>query len=531
MAKATGGNDKSLRDSEERYQAFLRNSQEGIWRIELEKPVPITLPPSRQIKLFYKYSYMAECNDAMARMYGLTSSEELVGTRLGDLLIESDPNNIAYLTAFIKSGYKLSGVESHEKDKDGKDKYFRNSLTGIVEDGRIVRAWGTQQDITDQHNAITDKIKSEAHLQLALKASKLGTWEWNVETNELIWSDELKKIYGLQPKDEITFEKYLNMLHPEDRKLMLNKIKQALKSRQPYSHEHRIIWPDGSVHWMLGQGRAYFKDGKPKYIIGTAMNIEDVKSAMQRSAELELKNQQLERRRQELTELNNAKDDFISIASHQLRTPATGVKQYIGMLLEGFAGPLTEEQRTMLQAAYSSNERQINIVNDLLKVAQLDSGKIKLQKKKINICTLVADIVHEQRAKFTKRNQQLIIQKPDQKIFCTVDDRLLRMVLENLIDNASKYSPGNTTVKVSLVKKPGQLSIKLADNGIGIEKEELPKLFQKFSRIENKHTSTVEGTGLGLYWSKTAVEMHGGKIKVTSKPGIGSTFTIQLPCR
>ncbi|MDQ3123637.1 MAG: ATP-binding protein [bacterium] len=531
MAKTAGGKTSASWDNEERYRAFLRNSQEGIWRIELEKPLSIKWHPDKQIKHMYQYGYLAECNDAMARMYGFDAPEQLLGARLGDLLIEDDPNNIEYLKAFIKSGYKLSGVESHEKDKDGKDKYFRNSLTGIIENDHILRAWGTQQDVTDQHDAIAEKLKSEARLQLAIKASKLGTWEWNIETGELIWSKELKSLFGLKQNAKITFEKYQKLVHPDDRKVLLKVIEQALKTAEPYSIEQRIFWPDGSVHLILGQGQAFLKDGKPEYIIGTSLNIDEIKQAMHRSAELELKNERLERKRQELQLLNNAKDDFISIASHQLRTPATGVKQYIGMLLEGFAGTLTEEQRTMLIAAYQSNDRQITIVNDLLKVAQIDSGKIKINKQKINVSALIANIVHEQRTKFADRSQQMIIKKPTDKIFCTIDERLFRMIIENLIDNASKYSPPGSNIKVALTCNAHKLEIGVTDNGIGIDKKDLSKLFQKFSRIENKYNSAVEGTGLGLYWSKTATEMHGGKIKVTSTPGKGSTFSVLIPCK
>ena len=644
-------------ESDERYQAFLGNSQEGIWRIELEQPISIKLPPKKQIKLMYQYGYLAECNDAMARMYGFKNAKQLLGIRLSDLLIESDPANTAYLAALIENNYKLSGVESHEKDREGNDKYFRNSLIGIIEDGYITRAWGTQQDITDQHQAIADKLKSEAHLKFALSASKLGTWEWNVQTNELTWSDELKVLFGMKTKDTITFEKYQTLIHPADRKKMLKVIQGALKTGEPYSMEHRVLYPNGDVHWLLGQGQASLKDDKVEYMIGTAMNIdeqknfefklteselrfrtmadtapvliwmagpdmlisylnkpwqeytgrklkqdlgngwreiihpddlercvktyeacfkrrqsfsieyrmrrwdgvyrlvvdrgsprfsskdeflgyigscndiEDIKRAVQRSTELEMKNQQLELRRQELVALNTAKDEFISIASHQLRTPATGVKQYVGMLLEGFAGALTEEQRAMLTAAYQSNERQINIVNDLLKVAQIDSGKIKIQKRKTDIRKLIEDIIGEQRPSFTQRNQLLLVNKSRGEQFCRIDERLIRMVVENLIDNAGKYSPVGANVKVIVNHNKNRLIIKVRDMGIGISKQDQTRLFQKFSRLENSHTSSVEGTGLGLYWSKTAVELHGGKIKIDSKPGKGSAFIIDIPCK
>jgi len=139
----------ALRQGEERYRAFVTQSTEGIWRFEFAEPLPVNQPEAEQIEHFYRHSYLAECNDAMAQMYGYASAHELAGTRLGDLLVRSDPSNEAMLRVFIGSGYRLADVESHERDRDGQPKVFLNNLVGIVEDGLLKRAWGTQRDITD----------------------------------------------------------------------------------------------------------------------------------------------------------------------------------------------------------------------------------------------------------------------------------------------------------------------------------------------------------------------------------------------
>jgi len=127
----------------ERYRAFIENSTEGIWRFEAEPPIPIHLSEEEQIDAFYSRGYLAEANNAFARMYGFTRGEELVGTRLGDFLVRDDPKNIAYLRAFIGSNYRLEGAESVETDSAGNTKHFINTLTGIVTDGNLVRAWGS----------------------------------------------------------------------------------------------------------------------------------------------------------------------------------------------------------------------------------------------------------------------------------------------------------------------------------------------------------------------------------------------------
>jgi len=144
----------SLRASEARYRAFVAMSSEGIWRTELRQPLSTSLPIDAQIEAFYAHGYLAECNDAMAQMYGYERAEELVGKRLGELLIREDPRNHAYLGAFIDNGYRLEGAESHEHDRDGKRRVFRNSLVGVVEDGMLLRAWGTQRDVTVEVEAL-----------------------------------------------------------------------------------------------------------------------------------------------------------------------------------------------------------------------------------------------------------------------------------------------------------------------------------------------------------------------------------------
>src|SRR5215212_40819 len=139
---------RALRESEERYRAFIANSSEGIWRFELANPVPTDLPEDEQIELCYRHGYLAECNDAMARMYGFERAGEITGARLGDLLIREDPANVEYLRAFIRSGYRLTDAESVETDREGRRRYFLNNLVGVLEGGNLLRAWGTQRDAT-----------------------------------------------------------------------------------------------------------------------------------------------------------------------------------------------------------------------------------------------------------------------------------------------------------------------------------------------------------------------------------------------
>lgn len=226
-------------------------------------------------------------------------------------------------------------------------------------------------------------------------------------------------------------------------------------------------------------------------------------------------------------ELDQAKDDFVSLVSHQLRTPATAVKQFLGMIREGYAGKVTKEQEDFVETAYESNERQIGIIDDLLNVSRLDLGKLKPSLQSIDITALMKDIYQIMLPKAAERNQTLELDAPTSYTLMA-DPNIIRMAIENFVDNASKYTPDGGTIKLSVKKVGKHVNIAIADNGVGIAAKDLKKLYKKFSRIDNKLSVLRGGSGLGLYIARQIIELHHGKLLVESKVGKGTTFTIQL---
>lgn len=229
-----------------------------------------------------------------------------------------------------------------------------------------------------------------------------------------------------------------------------------------------------------------------------------------------------------LAKVNEAKDVFLSVASHQLRTPATSVKQYLGMVLNGFAGDLEPMQKEFLETAYRNNERQLKIVDDLLKVARLDAGQIVLQKKHVDITELIRSVIDDQAGTFKQKEQNVVI-AVDKPVHGSIDENNMRMVFENLIDNASKYSEVKSDIIVEITKAGKWLSCKVRDSGIGISEEDQRKLFKKFSRSDEAFSHSPNGSGLGLYWAREIVKLHNGHIQLTSTKGKGSTFEVMLP--
>jgi signal transduction histidine kinase len=233
--------------------------------------------------------------------------------------------------------------------------------------------------------------------------------------------------------------------------------------------------------------------------------------------------------RDQLKGLNDAKDEFISLASHQLRTPATAVKQYVGMLIHGYTGELSEEQMSMLRLAYGNNERQLEIIEDLLRIAKVDAGKVYLEKSSCNVVQQIEAVIQEQAILFKNRGQSVVLHKPHRQIMAYIDPKLMLMVLENLLDNAGKYSPAGEQVTIDVEQTASYTNVSIKDHGVGISISDCQKLFKKFSRIDNPLSSSVKGTGLGLYWVKKVLDLHEGIIEVTSKLNEGSTFKIKMP--
>lgn len=233
--------------------------------------------------------------------------------------------------------------------------------------------------------------------------------------------------------------------------------------------------------------------------------------------------------RQKQQEVQTAKDDLLSLASHQLRTPATVVKQYVGMLLQGYGGTVTKQQADMLTNAYESNERQLEIINQLLYVARLDAGRITLHTQKVDIVKLVRGVARDQAEDIRTNKHKLTYDIPHKTLSARIDPHYIRMVLENLLSNAIKYTPEGGTIVLGADRDRGMVRLTVRDNGVGIPLSAQQTIFDKFSRVENELSTDVNGSGVGLYLTQQIVALHGGTIEVESAPDKGSTFIVRLP--
>jgi signal transduction histidine kinase len=244
---------------------------------------------------------------------------------------------------------------------------------------------------------------------------------------------------------------------------------------------------------------------------------------------LQVSNVKLEATYKKLEKLDKAKSEFISITSHQLRTPLTAIKGYISMIIDGTYGELREEAKRPMENVYRSNERLIKLVNQLLNLSKLEAGKIQFEPKPCSLEKIVSEVIDELKINAEKKGLSLRMEKTEDLPETLIDEDKLRQVLLNLLDNAIKYTQRGGVV-IELKKRYNYQEIRISDTGEGMTGEEIKDLFQSFSRASAGTQLHIEGAGIGLYIAKKFIEMHQGKIWAESPgKGKGSTFYIQLP--
>lgn len=342
---------------------------------------------------------------------------------------------------------------------------------------------------------LTKRLSQAAErLRMATKSAHIGVWEWDVVNNILVWDKQMYEVYGVDPKNfEGAFEAWTKGLHPEDAQQAQEEVQAALKGEEQYDTTFRIVWPDESVHCIRAFANVE-RNEAGEAIKMTGVNW-DVTQEM---------------------EIDRAKTEFVSLASHQLRTPLSAINWYVEMLLDGDAGRVTKKQRQFLEEVYASNQRMVKLVNSLLNVSRIELGTLLIQAQDLDVKKLLDEIIHELEAEITKKNIQVTKNIDPDIPNINADKNTLSMIMENLLSNAIKYTLEGGSVDVDLSQTDESLLFTVKDTGIGIPADQRDKIFTKLFRADNVHESDVEGTGLGLYLVKTILDKVGGEVSFKS---------------
>lgn len=263
-----------LQESRERYRTYIKQSTEGIWRFGFDVPVPVSTPLDELIKLCIESGFFAECNDAVARMYGLSAADDLIGKRLGDVFNLAEESTYEFLKAFIENGYRLTDTESHEYDAQGNDKYFLNNLIGMIEDGYLVSVWGTQRDITDLKKAESRLQKNVSLLTSTLEATGEGIVVLDLENNVEVYNKQFIEMFEIPERivEKVDYKSALNHIiqHLENAEEFIENTRQ-LKMQPEKTNLDLVKFKDGKIFERYSQPQ--LMDGK---ITGRVLSFRDI---------------------------------------------------------------------------------------------------------------------------------------------------------------------------------------------------------------------------------------------------------------
>ncbi len=230
--------------------------------------------------------------------------------------------------------------------------------------------------------------------------------------------------------------------------------------------------------------------------------------------------------------IERMKTEFVSLAAHQLRTPLSAIKWTLRMLLDGDLGAVTKEQREFIEKTYNSNERMINLINDLLDVTRIEEGRYLYKPVMTAIEPVAQFVINSYKDEAEKRKLIFELKKPEKELPKTVMDvEKIRLALQNLLDNAVRYTSAGGKITVSLEYLKNEIEISVSDTGVGIPNDQQKRIFTKFFRASNVLRMDTEGSGLGLFIAKNIIEAHGGRIWFKSEEGRGTTFSFTIPVR
>ncbi len=443
---------------------------------------------------------------------------------------ERDSEEYATFWARLRAG-QYQAAQYKRLGKGGREVWILASYYPVLDpSGRPYKVVKLATDITAQVQLSTERQKSELarqaseeRLRLALDAGRLATWDWNIPTGDVAWSEQHYTLLGY-PIGGVTpsYAAWANRVHPEDIAETEAKLQHAMQSRTAYSHEFRFFHPDGTTVWCEAQGRfEYDASGTPIRMVGIMRDVTDRKRV---EAALLLAKDEAEA-------ASHAKSNFLAAMSHEIRTPLNGILGYADLLMED--GGLTAHQHQQLSRVHSAGTALLTVVNDILDFSQIEAGKITLDVRPFSLRALLDTSISIVQPLSDRKRLALSLDMgrdvPDRLLG---DQDRLRQVLLNLLNNAIKFTPsGAVTLNVSLVResaRDAQIRFAVRDTGIGIPPSKLQHLFQRFSQIDSSIRREFGGTGLGLAISKNLVGLMGGEIGVESEPRSGSTFWFQI---
>ncbi len=489
-----------LIESEARYLAIFTNEIYAICIFEVDT------------------SKIVDVNDAWLKLYGYQRNE------IEQLTIKDVTAELESTKKAVKRSTQVGTVfipKRHHLKKDGTTFFVELSAGPFTWKGRQLM-YAFTHDITDRIRTENRLMESEQMLAETQKIAKLGSWEFEVATGEIIWSEETFRIAGIEPRDKLTLNEYMSIVHPDDHHLLLAALEKSNSDKTPYEVELRHLRPDKTCNYTLTRGMPVIENDKVVKFKGSVVDITELKKSEQR---FKLAAKAAE-------DANKAKSTFLANMSHEIRTPMNAVLGFSELLEDLITD---RQQKQYLDSIMSSGKTLLSLINDVLDISKIEAGKLELQLKPVNLQPICEEIKNAFTWKTKEKNLNFVLDI-DKTLPCSLllDEIRIRQILVNLVGNAVKFTEKGY-VRLSLSKQfkdndesAVDLVITIEDTGIGIPVEQKEMIFEAFRQQDAQNINKFGGTGLGLTITKRVVEILNGELSVESELGKGSKFEVKI---
>jgi len=543
----------ALKASEERYRSFISQVSEGVYRFECDKPMDLSLPLEEQVDFIYDHFFIAECNQAILNIYGLSNQNEMIGKSQIDFHGgRNNPINREVLRNYIRNGFIVENGITEELDRTGNKKYISNNSIGIIEDNHLVRIWGTETDVTEKKKA--DQVQQVLY---AISRAALLSFDLNEliriisqEIGKLLDStnfyiafydektDMLSTIYERDEKDNIDYWPAQNSITGYVIKQQKSVLIKDIEVKDFYAATGMEQFGTPSKVWLgvpllmnkkaIGAVVVQSYDNQDAYDEKDKQILEFVSHQISISIERKKAEQELNEALIRAKESDRLKSAFLANMSHEIRTPLNSIIGFSDLLLN----PDFEltQHKEFAELINNSGNSLLLIINDIMDISKIEAGLVQLKKKVFSVQNLIAEIQNEYSFGAHDRNIELRLDplNPTGEILIESDENKLRQILINLVGNAIKFTEKGF-IEIGLRTIENMVQLHVRDTGIGIPAEYHDKIFDRFRQVESFDTRKYGGNGLGLAISKSLAEMLGGEIRIESTEGKGSTFYLTIP--